>query len=129
MKSGDAYKLSSNDVVIARAKKLIAAGFRPGATEVSKPSQEIEFLTVQLGGSDDEVFAVMLLDTQNRFIVYDELFRGTADTTNVCVRHVMSRVVQSRATAIICAHDHPSGAAVPSRADIGITANSGAHCC
>jgi DNA repair protein RadC len=118
---GESFERASDALVIERAQRLIAAGFCPGATVIANISQVIEFFTLQLGGRDEEVFAVMLLDGRHRFIRYEELFRGTVDTAAVEVRLVLSCVVKSRAKAIIVAHNHPMGDSSPSRADLGIT--------
>jgi DNA repair protein RadC len=121
IKSGESFERAADQLVIERAQQLIAAGFCPSATVIKNPSQVFEFLTLQLGGRDDEVFAVMLLDNRRRFIGYEELFQGTVDTAAVPIRRVLSCVVKSRASAIIVAHNHPNGKAAPSRADIGLT--------
>jgi DNA repair protein RadC len=121
IKSGESFERAADQLVIERAQQLIAAGFCPGATVIKNTSQVFEFLSLQLGGRDDEVFAVMLLDNRRRFIGYEELFEGTVDTTAVPIRRVLSCVVKSRASAIIIAHNHPNGKPVPSQADIGLT--------
>ena len=121
IKSGESFERAADQLVIERAQQLVAAGFCPGATVIKNTSQVFEFLTLRIGGRDDEVFAVMLLDNRRRFIGYEELFQGTVDTAAVPIRRVLSYVVKSRATAIIVAHNHPNGKSVPSRADIGLT--------
>ena len=121
IETGDGFMRAPDTLVIERAQQLVAAGFCPSATVVTNPSQVIEFLTLQLGARNNEVFAVMLLDKRRRFIGYEELFEGTIDTTTVEVRRVLSCVVQSRASSVILAHNHPQGACVPSRADAAIT--------
>ena len=68
IKAGDAFELAPDALAIERAQQLVAAGFCPGATVVTNASQAIEFFRLQLGGRDDEVFAVMLLDGRRRFI-------------------------------------------------------------
>ena len=74
-----------------------------------------------IGGRDDEVFAIMLLDKRRRFIGYEELFRGTVDTAQVEVRTVLACVVRSRASFVILSHIHPQGGSEPSHADVRIT--------
>jgi len=50
-------------------------------------------------------------------IVVDEMFRGTLSQTSVYPREVVKAVLKHNAAAVIFAHNHPSGAAEPSRAD------------
>jgi DNA repair protein RadC len=54
-------------------------------------------------------------------IVFEEMFRGTIDGASVHPREVVRRALQHNAAAVILAHNHPSGVAEPSRADIQLT--------
>ncbi|MEO9274345.1 DNA repair protein RadC [Marinomonas sp. 5E14-1] len=80
------------------------------------------YLSSQLRHSQREVFAVLFLDTQHRLIRYQELFFGTIDAAAVYPREVVKAALQNNAAAVILAHNHPSGVAEPSHADISITA-------
>ena len=51
----------------------------------------------------------------------EELFRGTIDGAAVYPREVVKRALYHNAAAVIFAHNHPSGIAEPSQADIAIT--------
>ncbi|MDT8399145.1 MAG: DNA repair protein RadC [Pseudomonadales bacterium] len=68
-----------------------------------------------------EVFLCLFLDNQHRVIALEELFHGTIDGAMVHPREVVTRSLHHNAGAIIFAHNHPSGVAEPSQADIGIT--------
>jgi len=54
-------------------------------------------------------------------IAFEELFRGTIDGASVHPREVVKRTLHHNAAAVILAHNHPSGVAEPSRADIQLT--------
>ncbi len=79
------------------------------------------FLCQRLGAGPREVFAVLLLDSQHRLIEYRELFQGTLDAAVVHPREVLRSVIGANAAAVIFAHNHPSGVAEPSRADLALT--------
>ena len=68
-----------------------------------------------------EVFQVALLDSQNRLIHAEELFRGTLTQTSVYPREVVKLALKHNAAAVIFSHNHPSGHAEPSNADIRLT--------
>tara|TARA_R110000824_G_scaffold336_4_gene1948 strand:- start:138 stop:812 length:675 start_codon:yes stop_codon:yes gene_type:complete len=68
-----------------------------------------------------EVFLCLFLDSQHRVIAQEELFQGTIDGAMVHPREVLKRALFHKAAAIIFAHNHPSGVAEPSEADINIT--------
>ena len=79
------------------------------------------YLSTQLRHSQREVFAVLFLDSQHRLIRYQELFMGTIDAAAVYPREVVKAALQYNSAAVILAHNHPSGVAEPSQADISIT--------
>ncbi|MFZ2651990.1 MAG: DNA repair protein RadC [Burkholderiaceae bacterium] len=85
------------------------------------PDKVKDYLRMQLCGREHEVFAVLFLDAQNCLIGYEEMFRGTLTQTSVYPREVVKRALQQQAGAVIFAHNHPSGAAEPSRADEFLT--------
>ncbi len=85
------------------------------------PGKVKDYLRMQLAGRGHEVFVVLFLDAQNRFIALEEMFRGTLSQTSVYPREVVTRALQLQAAAVILAHNHPSGAAEPSRADEFLT--------
>ena len=79
------------------------------------------FVQSQLCARRQEIFAVLLLDSQNRLITYQELFFGTIDTASIHPREVMRCALEHNAAAMIFAHNHPSGVAEPSQDDIRVT--------
>ena len=87
----------------------------------SNPTAIREYLQLQLGGRDHEIFAVLFLDSAHRLIVLEEMFRGTLTQTSVYPREVVMRALALNAANVILAHNHPSGVAQASRADEAIT--------
>jgi DNA repair protein RadC len=85
------------------------------------PAKVRDYLRLQLAQREHEVFAVMFLDAQNRLLRLEEMFRGTLTQTSVYPREVVKRALEWQAAAVILAHNHPSGAAEPSRADEFLT--------
>jgi len=76
-----------------------------------------DYLRLSLSSLPYEVFVALLLDSQNRLLAADELFRGTLAQTSVYPREVVKAALSRNAAAVIFAHNHPSGVAEPSRAD------------
>lgn len=81
-----------------------------------------QYLRARLSHYEHEVFACLYLDNQHRVVKLEELFSGTIDGAAVYPREVVKRCLHNNAAAVIFAHNHPSGIAEPSQADIGITA-------
>ena len=85
------------------------------------PTKVKDYLKLQLGTRPHEVFAVMFLDAQTRLLKFEEMFRGTLTQTSVYPREVVKRALDLHAAAVVLAHNHPSGAAAPSKADEHLT--------
>lgn len=69
-----------------------------------------------------ERFAVVYLDTRHRPIAVHEAHVGTCDSSPVHPREVFGPAVSLSATAIVVAHNHPSGDPTPSAEDRAVTA-------
>jgi DNA repair protein RadC len=106
--------------VLELARRSLTQEFTERALFES-PDKVKDYLRMHLAGREHEVFAVLFLDAQNRLIALEEMFRGTLTQTSVYPREVVKRALQQQAAAVIFAHNHPSGAAEPSRADEFLT--------
>ncbi|MCO4089123.1 MAG: DNA repair protein RadC [Limnohabitans sp.] len=85
------------------------------------PNAVKQYLQLQLAHKNHEVFAVLFLDSQNRMLAMEELFRGTLSQTSVYPREVVMRALHHQAAAVVLSHNHPSGSVQPSRADEHLT--------
>ena len=68
-----------------------------------------------------EQFRLLFLDTRNALIADEKQSQGTVNHTPVYVREVAKRALALDASAVIMAHNHPSGDPSPSRDDIEMT--------
>ncbi len=85
------------------------------------PQAVKHYLQLHLAAKGHEVFAVLFLDSQNKLLAMEELFRGTLSQTSVYPREVVLRALHHHAAAVVLAHNHPSGSVEPSRADEALT--------
>src|SRR5688572_5566762 len=74
-----------------------------------------------LGEDPRERFAVVYLDTRHRPIAVHEAHVGTCDSSPVHPREVFGPAIALAATAIVVAHNHPSGDPTPSAEDRLVT--------
>ncbi len=81
-----------------------------------------KFLLSKMREYQSEVFACLLLDTQNQLIRYEELFTGSINGASVYPREIVKLVLKTNSATVIFAHNHPSGNHQPSKADKLITA-------
>ena len=106
--------------IIAMAKKLINRQFSKGRLMGCAESSK-DFLALKLGQLEHETFCIIFLDTRHKVVAFEELFRGTIDGASVHPREVVKEALSVNASAVILAHNHPSGVPEPSQSDINIT--------
>ena len=92
---------------------------------MSSPSVVRDWLQLRLAGVPHEVFMALWLDTGNRLIAADEMFRGTLAQTSVHPREIVKQALTRNAAAVILAHNHPSGRTEASSADLALTRTLG----
>lgn len=80
-----------------------------------------DYLVAQLRGESREVFAVLFLNNQHQVIHFERLFFGTINASAVYPRVVLEKALMYQSSAVILAHNHPSGVAEASFADRNIT--------
>ena len=105
---------------IELGRRYLESGLENGET-FTKPTQTREYLRLKLSAYPYEVFACLFLDNHHRLISFDKLFFGTINVTHVHAREVVRAALKHNAAAVIFSHNHPSGVAEPSQADISLT--------
>lgn len=80
-----------------------------------------QYLKLKLAPLEHEAFLAIWLDAQLHLIAYEMLFTGTLTNTSVYPREVVKAALARNAAAVIFAHNHPSGIAEPSAADVKLT--------
>ena len=93
------------------------------ASALTSPGAVRDYLRLAIADREHEVFVCLWLDAQHRALRFEELFRGTLTQTSVYPREIVKAGLRANAAAVIFAHNHPSGAAQPSRADELLTRN------
>jgi DNA repair protein RadC len=111
---------ASFEEILTAARHALAMRVRKG-TGFTSPRVTADYLRVRLAQLDHEVFCVIYLTKRHQFIACEDLFRGTIDGASVYPREVLKQALHHNAAAVILAHNHPSGVAEPSQADLDIT--------
>lgn len=114
------YVAASDEMIIEAAKEIIERKMTRGK-QLNSPEIVKEYLRSQLSALDHEVFMVLYVDTQMRLIDHHILFRGTINSTSVYPRELLKEVLKRNAAGVFIAHNHPSGHAEPSVADMNLT--------
>ena len=79
------------------------------------------FLQAKLRDCEQEQFCMLMLDSQHQLIAFRVMFTGTINSAAVYPRELIKQVIIDNAAAVILVHNHPSGVAEPSDADIRLT--------
>ena len=115
------------DAGVIALKTVVEAATRLARVEVldqpvlSSWDKLIDYLRIGMADQDTERFRILFLDVRNTLIADEEQQRGTVNHTPVYPREVVKRALELSASAIILVHNHPSGTATPSQADIDMT--------
>jgi DNA repair protein RadC len=112
----------------SRAQRLLAAlelGERlrePTETpmRIQKPADVADLLH-DMAFLEQEQMRVVLLDTKNNVIDTSTIYTGSVNTTVIRVAELMRAAVRTNATAMLIAHNHPSGDPTPSPEDVAVT--------
>jgi DNA repair protein RadC len=114
----------------AKAAQLIAA--MEIARRVSIPAKRgqlvlkstacvAEYLLQRLRGLANEQFRVLYLNRRHALLEDALIAQGLVNAVQPSLRNIMERALQVNASGLIAAHNHPSGAAVPSESDRMLT--------
>lgn len=114
------YRPAPKELVLTEASRLSSYQLRRGAKILSAEIAK-SVIGYKLRGMQQEVFACLFLDSQHRVLAFKEMFIGSINHAIVHPREVVKEALQLNATAVILAHNHPSGNMEPSPQDINLT--------
>ncbi len=80
-----------------------------------------KLLAAKFFGKREEHVAMLCLDNRRRPKFCDVIYKGSVNTVDVNMRIIMEKILAHEAVAVVLAHNHPFGFAIPSEADIMTT--------
>lgn len=92
-----------------------------GKKVINSPQAVHDYLIYRFKGLSSEEFFVIYLSSAHQVVYSESLFSGTIDRSAVYVRELIERVIRFKSSAVILAHNHPSGNLKPSVEDRRIT--------
>ena len=101
------------------ARRILTSG--EPAPLMDSPDRIYRWLRPLADGEPVEKFWVLSLNRKNRLLRCQAVTSGTATASLVHPREVFREAIRSSASALVCAHNHPSGDPSPSQADIRAT--------
>lgn len=103
------------------AGKRLARGTLQKRTVLSSFMDVMDYCRTAMAYAEREEFRILFLDKRNGLIADEVQGVGTVDHTPVYPREVVRRALELGSSALILAHNHPSGDPTPSSADIRMT--------
>lgn len=95
---------------------------RYGEGHTLKTPEEIgDFILAQYFGIQNECFSMLCINRLGKVISFEIVMHGSIDSVGISPRLVVEKALKHEATAVIIAHNHPGGIALPSAADAEIT--------
>jgi DNA repair protein RadC len=89
--------------------------------QIRAPGDAANILMPMIGHQEQEHFVVLYLDTRNRVLDREVLYKGSLNTSLVRIAEVFRGAVRRNCAGVIVAHNHPSGDPNPSPEDIALT--------
>jgi DNA repair protein RadC len=89
--------------------------------QITSPLDAANLLMLEMGGLEQENLRILLLDTKNRVIASPTVYVGNVNSSIIRVSEVFREAIRENATALIVAHNHPSGDPTPSPEDVQVT--------
>ncbi|MEJ2058715.1 MAG: DNA repair protein RadC, partial [Desulfofustis sp.] len=114
-------------------KNSFALGFVKSAAEhylkqrlkkrhyLTSSKQVLDYLTHAMRGLQVEVFSAIYLDSSLAIIDSEQVAEGTVNVNTVYPREIIKNALSRNASALIVAHNHPSGSLSPSGQDKRLT--------
>jgi DNA repair protein RadC len=88
---------------------------------IHSPQDAADLVKYEMSALEQEELWVMLLDTRNRVLRIDTIYRGSLNSSQVRVGELFKNAIRRAAAAIIVVHNHPSGDPTPSPDDVAVT--------
>jgi len=93
----------------------------PSRLTLSTPRAVYRFLKTLFADADREQFVVLCLSTRNDLVGYNVVSVGSVNASIVHPREVFKAAILLNASALVVAHNHPSGDPTPSAEDREVT--------
>jgi len=109
--------------LIGDLRRYCAEEEMPMGTSLADIEDQVKFLMPKFDMQASEALWMVSLDHACRVLAVHLVSRGTPVSSDVNVREILRHALSDNAVKVIIAHNHPSGLALPSRADLDATAN------
>jgi DNA repair protein RadC len=102
-------------------KRIVLSTPDQERTVVKTPADAAQFLMLEMGLLEQEEVHTLLLDTRNKVLSSQQIYRGSLNTASMRLAEVFKPAIRANSASIIVAHNHPSGDPAPSAEDVKVT--------
>lgn len=88
---------------------------------INSPADAAALVQHEMSMLEKEHLRVLLLDRRNQVMEIVEVYQGSVNSSQVRVGEIFRAAIQRLASAIVVAHNHPSGDPTPSPDDVVVT--------
>lgn len=88
---------------------------------INSPGDAAALVQHEMSLLEKEHLRVLLLDRRNQVMEIVEVYQGSVSSSQVRVGEIFRAAIQRLASAIVVAHNHPSGDPTPSPDDVAVT--------
>lgn len=117
--------LNENDVLLLRLVPELHRRYFLSRTQTEERLTDSaafgRYLLPYFYGARDEMVYLLSLDAAGKVLNCRLLGHGSVNSANVPARRMVQEALGTNATAVVLAHNHPSGIALPSKEDVELT--------
>jgi len=118
-KSGS-YRKAPHKVILQEALQVSKKVLRSDTT-ITNQEIAVQAIGAQLCNLEEENIGCLFLNAPLKILGWEILFHGTVNSAHAYPRVIVKKAIEYNATAVIIAHNHPSGKTTPSRNDLLMT--------
>ena len=89
--------------------------------KIKRPEDIVSLLMEEMRLEKQEIVKLIILNNKNEIIRIKNLALGGINSVNMSMKDILSEPIKMQAPKIILVHNHPSGDATPSKADMKMT--------
>jgi DNA repair protein RadC len=110
-------KIAQIKAALEIARRFTSKDGHDGKISIRTTEEAVLMFQSRMRHLKKENFKAVFLDPKNRVLGEADIAEGTPNECYPILREIISRALQSFATALICLHNHPRGSAMPSVED------------
>lgn len=117
IKEAKAAQLKAAMEIASRVASRQAMNSEDGRLRITSTAQAKDYILARLSNLPEEHFRVLFLNSRSVLLEDQLIANGDVASVSVSLRRIMILALQVNASAVIAAHNHPSGNAQPSESD------------